>query len=671
VVVLNSPNTSGYTAHLDTIARQTIILDDRTNAQNPDPLIYPQGNLSASNSLRSGSTTSNLTGVLHYSWGGNASSPNNWRIRSTGTVTFNQAERPTAPPSIGTPNVKVASFNLLNYFNTFGTGNCTNGVSGVATDCRGAEGTTEFTRQKDKHKQVFIGLNADVIGLMELENDGYGGTSAQQDLLNLINSAGLGRNYKMIDADTALSVTNVLGTDAIKVGLIYDDNTLDLVAGSVKTSANAIFDRNPLAATFIHTATGEKFTVVVNHLKSKGSAAGLTGDTDQNDGQGNSNATRVAQAQALVTFLGTLSDDPDILVIGDMNAYRMENPITTIKNAGYTDLLGANKYSYVFDGQIGYLDHALASSTLVPQVTGADDWHINSDEPSVLDYNTNFKATGQITSFYAAMPFRSSDHDPVIIGLNLGKYNSTTPNSPSYTVIVQTAGTGIGQVEQKALPTTTGSTARLQLNAIAESGSRFVGWSERFAPECVGTNPMVTVTVNAIKTCIATFEKIPLKAQTINFAPVPAKQLGDPDFSLSASATSGLTVTFNSTTPTICSVNQNSVHLNNSGICNLTAQQLGNNQYFAAAPVSQSFNVAPRSIQIVRATIQIVRATIQIVRATIQIVRATIQMVRATIQMEVVALWKLYRNFVGSVRTVTLTIIRSLWDSYPVASNGF
>ncbi len=595
----NAPSTSGYTAHKDTVTRQIIVLDDASNAQNPDPTIYPQNNLSANNSLRSGSTINNLTGVLHWSWGGNASSSDTWRIRPvTGqswNYNFTQAPRPTTPPSVGTTHVRVASFNLLNYFNTFGTGNCTNGVSGAATDCRGANDATEFTRQKDKHKQVVIGLNADVIGLMELENDGYGSTSAQQDLRNLINSVGLsGRNYKMVDADALIGSANSLGTDAIKIGLIYDDNAVELVAGSVKTSNNAIFERRPLAATFKHKTSNEKFTVVVNHLKSKGSAGSLTGDTDQNDGQGNSNATRVAQAQALVTFLATLTDDPDILVMGDMNAYAQEAPMTTIKNAGYTDLLGTSKYSYVFDGQIGYLDHALASSSLVPQVTGADDWHINSDEPSVLDYNTEFKSTGQITSFYAANPFRSSDHDPVLIGLNLGKYTSTTsPNSPSYTVIVQTAGNGTGQVEQTAIPTT--GSAKLQLKAVADANSRFVGWSERFAPECVGNNPIVTVTVNAIKTCIATFEKIPPRTQTINFAPLPAKQLGDPDFSLVATATSGLMVTFNSTTPTICSVNQNTVHLNNSGTCHITAQQLGNNQYLAAIPVSQSFNIAPRT----------------------------------------------------------------------------
>src|SRR5262249_19891970 len=154
-----------------------------------------------------------------------------------------------------------------------------------------------------------------------------------------------------------------------------------------------------------------------NHLKSKGSAC----DTpDQGDGQGNCNAVRTAAAQELVAWLAsdpTGTGDPDILLIGDYNSYAKEDPITTIKTAGFTNLiehfLGPDAYSYVFDGQWGYLDHALGSASLVSQVTGVGDYHINSDEPSVLDYNDDFKSADQILSLYAPDQFRVSDHDPV------------------------------------------------------------------------------------------------------------------------------------------------------------------------------------------------------------------------------------------------------------------
>jgi hypothetical protein len=79
---------------------------------------------------------------------------------------------------------------------------------------------------------------------------------------------------------------------------------------------------------------------------------------------------------------------------------------------------GESAYSYVFNGQLGYLDHALASADLVGEVTGLTQWHINADEPDLIDYDTSFKQTAQ-QDIYAPDAYRSSDHDPVIIGLNL------------------------------------------------------------------------------------------------------------------------------------------------------------------------------------------------------------------------------------------------------------
>jgi uncharacterized protein len=99
----------------------------------------------------------------------------------------------------------------------------------------------------------------------------------------------------------------------------------------------------------------------------------------------------------------------------------MEDPIMALVNAGYTDLLrqyyGDQAYSYVFDGQFGHLDHGLANEGIMPFVTGATAWHINADEPRVMDYNVEFKTAGQIIEWYSPEPFRSSDHDPVIVGL--------------------------------------------------------------------------------------------------------------------------------------------------------------------------------------------------------------------------------------------------------------
>ena len=73
----------------------------------------------------------------------------------------------------------------------------------------------------------------------------------------------------------------------------------------------------------------------------------------------------------------------------------------------------------MFAGQSGYLDHALASTVLTPRVTGVREWHINADEPVALDYNVEFKTANQVTTFYAPDAYRSSDHDPVVVDLNL------------------------------------------------------------------------------------------------------------------------------------------------------------------------------------------------------------------------------------------------------------
>ncbi len=112
-----------------------------------------------------------------------------------------------------------------------------------------------------------------------------------------------------------------------------------------------------------------------------------------------------------------------------MNAYAQEDPITVFRDAGYVDtideFLGGEGYSFVFQGQSGYLDHALASPSLAAQVAGVTEWHINADEPIALDYNVEFKSPGQVVSFYSDDAYRSSDHDPVLVGLSLNNYDFT------------------------------------------------------------------------------------------------------------------------------------------------------------------------------------------------------------------------------------------------------
>jgi predicted extracellular nuclease len=423
-----------------------LIVDDSSQAQNPDPIVFARGGnpLSATNTLRGGDTLTGAVGVMTYTWAGNAASGNAYRLRPTnalgGYYDFAPANpRPETPGEVG-GDVRAAAMNLLNYFNTFADGNAaTPGCfpRGTDADCRGANSATEFDRQWPKTVAAILAVNADVLGVNEIENDGYGSDSSLAHLVGKLNEKAGAGTYAYIDADTNTGQTNVLGTDAIKVGMLYKPavvtpigqtaalNTPEFVGGG----DTAPRSRPSLAQAFTVNATGGSFVADVNHLKSKGSACTVP---DAGDGQGNCNASRTVSAQALATWLDTDptgTGEQDVLILGDLNSYAMEDPITVLKNAGYTNLvssfLGEDAYSYVFDGQWGYLDHALGSADLFgkDQVAGVAEFHINADEPSVLDYNTDFKTVNLQEVLYAPDMFRVSDHDPVIVGL--------TPNSPA------------------------------------------------------------------------------------------------------------------------------------------------------------------------------------------------------------------------------------------------
>jgi Ca2+-binding RTX toxin-like protein len=246
-----------------------------------------------------------------------------------------------------------------------------------------------------------------------------------------LNAATAPGTYAFIDVDANTGQTNAMGTDAIKVAILYKPGVVTPVGQTAPLNTVAFVNggdpaprsRPSLAQAFEQISTGEVFIVDVNHLKSKGSACTAP---DAGDGQGNCNQVRVNAATELMTWLAgdpTGTGDPDVLLIGDYNSYAMEDPIDVIKAAGYTDLIqtliGEDAYSYVFDGQSGYLDHALTSSTLTSQVSGVTEWHINADEPVALDYNLEFKSLNHQTTLYNDDQFRVSDHDPVIVGLNL------------------------------------------------------------------------------------------------------------------------------------------------------------------------------------------------------------------------------------------------------------
>ena len=324
--------------------KRRIIVDDATQAQNPDPIVFARG----------GSPLS-------------SASPNNSRVRPIGALGGGAPDfvpanaRPTTAPAVG-GTLKAVGMNLLNYFNTFGTGACTGGTTGAAMDCRGADNQAEFDRQAAKTLAAIQAMNPDVLGVNEIENDGYGPSSALADLVDRLNAAMGAGTYAYLDVDARSGQVDALGADAIKVGMIYKPASVTPVGTTAVLNSAAFVtggdpdprNRATVAQAFTENASGETFVFNVNHLKSKGSACSVP---DAGDGQGNCNQVRLNAVNALTSWLAgdpTGTGDPDVLLVGDYNSYAMEDPITALQNAGFVHLikarLGADAYSYAFDG---------------------------------------------------------------------------------------------------------------------------------------------------------------------------------------------------------------------------------------------------------------------------------------------------------------------------------
>ncbi|PKO04796.1 MAG: endonuclease/exonuclease/phosphatase [Chloroflexi bacterium HGW-Chloroflexi-3] len=420
------PSILDYFDAVEKFKRNRIILDDGRTTQNPDPAVHPNWyEFNLDNLFRGGDLVQNVTGIMDYGF-------NEYRIQPVqGADYYNTNPRPDMPDDVS-GDIKVASFNVLNYFTTIDTGAWICGPSGDM-QCRGADTPEEFIRQRDKIIAALSAINADVVGLMEIEN--HVSNAAVIDLVDGLNAVMGEGTYEYIDTEP-----DYIGTDAIKVAIIYKPASVELSGNYaiLDSTVDSRFDdsknRPTLAQSFQDKTNGGVFTVAVNHLKSKGSSCDDVGDPDLGDGAGNCNLTRKYAAEAMVDWLAmdpTGSGSNNYLIIGDLNSYDKEDPIDAIlagpddvvgTEDDYTDLLfhyiGEDAYTYVFDGQIGYLDHALANPELFAMVTGTTVWHINADESDLIDYDMSFKLPAQ-DALYAPDPFRSSDHDPVIVGLKV------------------------------------------------------------------------------------------------------------------------------------------------------------------------------------------------------------------------------------------------------------
>ncbi len=517
----NDASVGGFDAHIRDIASRSITFDDGRSISNPnlDDTVV-DGDYNATTAPRMGDTITGLTGVLDYDF-------NQFRVHAVQNgVGINDVvsanPRPTSYPDVG-GTLKLASFNVLNYFTTLDNGQQTaNGF-----EPRGAETVAEFDRQTAKLVNTIIALDADVLGLMELENNFIEGASGNAidflvDQLNLSYRTQFELPADFVKYDWVRPGQDFVGGDAIAVGFIYDVTSVTVSFGTevailddsdvapellAQSTIGAIFDgantsRAAVAVTFEELETGGEFTAVVNHFKSKG-GSGTGTDANINDGNGGWNNQRELASKALLEWLGTDptgSTDEDIVILGDINAYDKEDPIDVLVEAGYTDQ-GAGSYGYVFDGQTGSLDHILTNASLSAQVTGVADWHINADEADATDYQLNFNADLTTNErdpsiFDEDVIARVSDHDPIIIGLNLTEEPAT---APAFTL--QLLHLSDGEAGLLA-----GSTAK-NLAALVDAfdddyaNTLILSGGDTFLPGpflAAGTDPSVIPTLNAV-----------------------------------------------------------------------------------------------------------------------------------------------------------------------------
>ena len=410
-------------------ARRQLVLDDAIDPKAPASTWFLRWSVSPERPLRYGEALY-VSGVLDQSTG-------RYRLVPRGQIGYTNhaivnARRP-APDVAG--DLRIASLNVLNLFNGDGKG-------GGFPTLRGAETFAQYQLQQAKLVASVQALKPDIAALMEIENDGYGPESAIAQFVDALNAAGPIRDYRFVDADKGP------GVNPIRVAMIYRASRATPQGKPAVLEGGPFAERSrvPLAQAF-RAGKGPAFVVVANHFKSKGcgrDAEAATGlDADQKDEQSCWNALRIESAKQLMAWLKT---DPTYsgtdlqVLVGDFNAYAMEDPMRAFVDAGWIDALrvmhearkkaeadriaaletkGIHEinvipdedelYSFVFNGLSGRLDHALISPALAKRLRGGAEWHNNADESERFDYQRQGDAS----------PYRASDHDPLLLGFDL------------------------------------------------------------------------------------------------------------------------------------------------------------------------------------------------------------------------------------------------------------
>ena len=486
------PNSADSIALAKANAVNQLFVESDFKAKDGEVPYFPDFN-AETGYIRVGDQLTNLEGVIGYSY-------NAYRILPTNLISAGDFirvnDRTDAPTVADMGDIRVASFNVLNFFN-----DVVGGDANPSGSNRGALIEEEMVLQRTKIVNALVAMNADVVGLMEIANNGFGELSAIQNLVDALNAELTDdQAYRFVEIEDADKYEDkFIGSDAITVGMLYRparitlDGAAKVIATPEQHAAEGAqtrdkdgvveqspsydkFQRHSLVQTF--SINDEKLTIVVNHLKSKGSGciedwADFNENGEPADLQGKCNSFRVSAAKVLGESLKDV--EGDVLVIGDLNAYGKEDPVAVltdydasttdhvIRTASWTTLNGkvyeregsvidkgyglinlntqahgADTYSYSYNGELGNLDHALANESLAAKLVGIDDWHINSVESNLFEYGSKY--TGELVK--TESPFSASDHDPVIIALSYPA--PVTPVTPTPEPVQDSDGGSLG-----------------------------------------------------------------------------------------------------------------------------------------------------------------------------------------------------------------------------------
>jgi len=400
-----------------------------------------------------------------------------WNLQPTQQVTddgsavatFSDTRTENRQPAAVGGNVRLATFNVQNYFPTTGQvyvakglGTCTfyddragNHITvktctgpGNSAGPRGAADDASFRRQQAKIVTGINRLGASIVSLEEVENSAKFGQprdTALAGLVDALNAAAGSTVWAYVPSPADDKLPPLSQQDVIRTAFIYKPAEAALVGSSVVLTDDSgpgqpfSIARQPLAQGFKKAGAtdADAFLVVANHWKSKGSGTPLyEGDTENTSSpavnQGSFNATRVRQAHDTTAFASQVAASlgtDRIFLVGDFNAYTQEDPMRVLYDNGYTDLAAAldpSETTYAYNGLHGSLDHVLANAAARALVTGADVWQINAQEAVAYNYSRyNYNAT---LLFNGSDPFAAADHNPVVVGLNA----PVTPPVPAW-----------------------------------------------------------------------------------------------------------------------------------------------------------------------------------------------------------------------------------------------